>query len=199
VPQRTLNIDSPLIEDYLHTDDILVDQSQPQPVAVFLNSEQETEALVINKEGELCHVYREPLSDSGWNIYGLGASLSTIAVVNSGTFWAIGASDGSLWQNNIGRWMQAPGLPGGAIAASVSAGPDGNVSVVEPVSIWVAGTQYNLDSGAGLSLTSNFMGQIAVSSLALGLHTAQLTSVELHLINRIPYIRLSWHRTRSQV
>ena len=127
VPQRTLNIDSRLIEDYLHTDDILVDQSQPQPVAVFLNSEQETEALVINKAGELCHIYREPLSDSGWNIYGLGASLSSIAVVNSGTFWAIGACDGSLWQNNIGRWMQAPGLPGGAIAASVSAGPDGNV------------------------------------------------------------------------
>jgi hypothetical protein len=42
-----------------------------------------------------------------------------------------------------------------------AAGVTINVSVVEPVSIWVAGTQYNLDSGAGLSLTSSFMGQIA--------------------------------------
>jgi hypothetical protein len=33
--QRTLNIDSRLLEDYLHTDDVMVDSTQKQPLACF--------------------------------------------------------------------------------------------------------------------------------------------------------------------
>ncbi|MBS0265403.1 MAG: hypothetical protein JSS02_25940, partial [Planctomycetes bacterium] len=49
------------------------------------------------------------------------------------------------------------------------------VSVAEPVSIWVSGKQYLLDATHSQPFNTNAMGKITFSTLALGLHTAELT------------------------
>jgi hypothetical protein len=104
--QLTLQVDSQLIEDYLHTQNILVDATLAQPMAVFPNQSGETEALVIDQAGQISHVCREPLSDSGWNMYSLGAGFKSLAC-NSGFLWGLGY-DYAYWRNDGGRWSPFP-------------------------------------------------------------------------------------------
>lgn len=61
--------------------------------------------MPIHTDGQLYHVCRERSSDSGWNMYGIGAGMSGIANANAGMFWSVG-SDGALWRNDGGRWTQ---------------------------------------------------------------------------------------------
>jgi hypothetical protein len=52
-------------------------------LASFLNSSGQSEALLIHDDGELCHLLREPLSRTDWNIVGIGAQIDTIIVASS--------------------------------------------------------------------------------------------------------------------
>lgn len=127
-PTRTLTADSQLMQDYLQSTGILVSSTAAPAIAAFQNADGEDEAVVIDVNGNLNHVCREPLSDSGWNMYGLGAGFQAIAAVDSATLWAIGRTDGALWQGNHGRWVQLQAaLPGGQALAEVSVGTDGTV------------------------------------------------------------------------
>jgi hypothetical protein len=64
----TLSFDSQLMQDYLQTAGILVNPAGAPAVAAFQNAAGQDEAVVIDVTGNLFHVCREPLSDSGWNI-----------------------------------------------------------------------------------------------------------------------------------
>ena len=86
----TLTVDSQLMQDYLQSAGILVNSAASPPVASFQNNDGDSEAVVIDVNGNLQHVCREPLSDSGWNMYGLGAGFRAIAPVDAATLWAIG-------------------------------------------------------------------------------------------------------------
>lgn len=128
VQTLTLTADSQLMQDYLQSTGILVSTSASPAVAAFQNNDGDSEAVVIDVNGNLQHVCREALSDSGWNMYGLGAGFRAIAPVDSATLWAIGLIDDAFWQNNHGRWtqFQIP-LPSGATAMQISAGTDGTI------------------------------------------------------------------------
>jgi len=151
---RTLTFDSQLIEDFLQTEEILVNPGVTTPMAVFKNPRGDSEALVIAKNyrgnNELYHVYREPLSDSGWNVYGVGAYAAGLAVEDSTIAWVLG-TDGQFWRNKAGRWKQdVPTVPGGAPApvtsflgaafAPISVGLDGTVWAING-----GGTAYTFD------------------------------------------------------
>jgi hypothetical protein len=123
-----LAADSRLIEDFLHTSEVFVDATKPAPLTVFTNADGETEALVLSGDGEIHHVAREPGSDSGWNVYGLGATFASISA-GSDALWAVGAHDGGLWRLRGGRWTSTT-LPDGATARAVSAGTDGVMRVL---------------------------------------------------------------------
>jgi hypothetical protein len=123
-----LDADSRLIEDFLHTLDVFVDATKPAPLTVFTNAHGETEALALSTDGEIHHVAREPASDSGWNVYGLGATFASISA-GSDALWAVGAHDGGVWRLRGGRWTRTS-LPDGATARAVSAGTDGVVRVL---------------------------------------------------------------------
>jgi len=104
-----------LIEDFLHIGEILISQDAETPMATFINPNVgASEALVISKnnlnQDEVFHVYREPLSDSGWNFYGLGAGVCSMAAVDKEVLWAVG-SDAQVWQNKAGRWSVFPSQP----------------------------------------------------------------------------------------
>jgi len=127
-PSRTLTSDSQLIQDYLQTAGILINTTASPAVAAFQNCEGQSEAVVIDANGNLQHVCREPLSDSGWNMYGLGAGFRWMAAVDSATLWALGLTDANYWQNNNGRWTQGQiSLPNGQAAQELSVGTDGTV------------------------------------------------------------------------
>ena len=80
----TLTYNTQLTEDFIHAESILASSTAANPIATFLNSSNQSEALVIHDDGELCHLQREPLSSSGWNIIGIGAQVATISAANSG-------------------------------------------------------------------------------------------------------------------
>jgi hypothetical protein len=120
------------MEDYLQSAGILVDPALPQAVAAMLNADGQSEAVVIDVNGRLNHVCREPLSDSGWNMYGLGAGFSGVAAVDGTTLCAIGIQNGSFWQGDHGRWtMRAPALPNGLAFSEISAGLDGTIWAID--------------------------------------------------------------------
>lgn len=139
-----MTFDSQLIEDYLQTEEILIDNPKRSAMAIFPNRNGESEALVISKNSqgndELYHVAREPLSDSGWNMYGVGAYATAIAVADSNTLWAVG-TDNQFWQNRTSRWdQQIPALPDGAKLLTppnggrylpISGGIDGTVRTID--------------------------------------------------------------------
>lgn len=108
----TLSYDSQLIDECLMTMGIAADPSQVSPLAVYQNGNGASEALVIHQGGELCHVVREPLSSSGWNVYGVGARLASAALVDGSTAYAVGNNDQSQQQGfvrtlNKGVWGTA--------------------------------------------------------------------------------------------
>src|SRR5262249_44517597 len=78
-----------------------------------------------------------PLSDSGWNMFGIGAGFGAIAAVDSASVWALGELDAGFWQGSHGRWTRAAGsLASGQVPSEISVGIDGTV--------WAIG-----DTGAG--------------------------------------------------
>jgi hypothetical protein len=85
----TLAFDSQLMQDYLQAAGILVNPAGAPAVAAIQNADGQDEAIVIDVNGNLFHVCREPLSDSGWNMYGLGAALRTIAAADAAVSIAV--------------------------------------------------------------------------------------------------------------
>jgi hypothetical protein len=102
---------SRLSEDYIHSASMLASASAPLPLASFLNSSAQSEALLIHDDGELCHLLREPLSGTGWNIVGIGAQINAIIAASSNSMATIG-QDNSIWISNAGHWNLVPSLPG---------------------------------------------------------------------------------------
>lgn len=105
----TLSYDSQLIDECLMTTGIAVDPLQVSPLAVYQNGNGASEALVICQGGELCHLVREPLSSSGWNVYGVGARLASVALIDCSTAYAVGNNDSAQQQGfvrtlNKGVW-----------------------------------------------------------------------------------------------
>ena len=114
----TLTYNTQLTEDFIHAESILASSTAANPIATFLNSSNQSEALVIHDDGELCHLQREPLSSSGWNIIGIGAQVATISAANSGNVW-ITDYDQNIWMSNAGHWNLIQNLPGGNQQISV--------------------------------------------------------------------------------
>ena len=121
-----IQTDSHLTEDFILTDEIPVDPPSAagaSSVAPFLNPAiNQSEALII-QNGELFYVCREPLSNSGWNFFGLGAGFPFIAPMNAAGGWAF-ANDGSVWQNVAGAW-NAPAT--GPVPTATGTGTDGTI------------------------------------------------------------------------
>jgi hypothetical protein len=118
MPSYTLTYNTQLTEDFIHAESILASSTAANPIATFLNSSNQSEALVIHDDGELCHLQREPLSSSGWNIIGIGAQVATISAANSGNVW-ITDYDQNIWMSNAGHWNLIQNLPGGNQQISV--------------------------------------------------------------------------------
>jgi hypothetical protein len=134
-PPLTFQVDSQLIEDYLHTQNILVDASQPQPLTVITNPNGQTEALSIDETGDLRYVCREPLSDSGWNMYSMGAGFRALVNAGSGVLLGVGNDfPGSFWRYEAGRWqaipVDLPLLPSNGMPTDLSITQDGQILVV---------------------------------------------------------------------
>lgn len=126
-PTYSLACNSKLTEDYIHGDSILASGSAATPLATFVNSLGESEALLIQDDGELCHLQREPLSSSGWNIYGIGAVVESIAAASSGNVW-ITDHEEDIWQSNAGHWNLIDSTNVGL--SGISVGRDGAVYAV---------------------------------------------------------------------
>jgi hypothetical protein len=140
----TLSYSSKLTEDFIHSESILASSSALAPLATFVNPSGQTEALVIHDDGELCHLQREPLSNSGWNIFGIGAQVNLIAAANSGSVW-ITDNNNAIWQSNAGHWNPLGNVNGGLYGISV--GRDSTVYAVAE-----QGNDFHLfiyDSGSG--------------------------------------------------
>jgi hypothetical protein len=141
----TLTYSTKLTEDFIHAESILASSSALAPLATFVNPSGQTEALVIHDDGELCHLQREPLSSSGWNIFGIGAQVHLIAAANSGSVWITDSAEG-IWQSNAGHWNPIGNVNGGLYGISV--GRDGAVYAVAE-----QGNDFHLftyDSGTGI-------------------------------------------------
>jgi hypothetical protein len=70
------------------------------------------------------------------------------------------------------------------------------VSTVEPVTVWVEDTQYNIDEGRPVTLTTDIYGRITLKTIALGLHTAQLTFTPPPRMGLLcPFIPRNWRTT----
>jgi hypothetical protein len=125
----TLTYSTKLSEDYLHSASIFASSGAAQPLATFLNSSGQSEALLINQEGsatELCHLMREPLSNTGWNFVGINAQVASIAAANSNSLAILG-NDENIWVSNAGHWNPISGITGGQPA--ISALTDGTILV----------------------------------------------------------------------
>jgi Tectonin domain len=123
----SLTYSSMLTEDFIHTDSILASSAAPAPLATFLNSQGQSEALVVFDDGELCHLQREPLSSSGWNFCGIDAEIGAITAADRGSVWMI-TQDQNIWMTNTGHWNYIDASLGGS--PSVSAGNDGTIYAV---------------------------------------------------------------------
>lgn len=150
MPTYNLTYNSTLTEDFIHTDYILASATTPNSIAAFLNSSNQSEALVIHAAegdtvgGEVCHLQREPLSSSGWNVIGIGAQVETIMAADSGTVWITDA-DQTIWMSNAGHWNQIQNLNGGRQELAI----DTNGTVYATVENGDTFTQYTYDPVAG--------------------------------------------------
>jgi Concanavalin A-like lectin/glucanases superfamily len=123
----TLTYSTKLSEDYIHSAAIFASAGASQPLATFLNSSGQSEVLLIypeNSATELCHLMREPLSNTGWNFVGVGAQVQSIAAANSNSL-AILSIDENIWVSNAGHWNPISGITGGQ--PSISALTDGTI------------------------------------------------------------------------
>ena len=122
--------DAQLLQDTLQSAGILPNTDISSAVAAFQNAEGQAEAIVIDQSGNVFHACREPLSDSGWNIYGIGAGFTDIGPVDKSTMWALGA-DSSIWRSDNLRCSQTQTLPSGKPATAISSGRDGTIWAVD--------------------------------------------------------------------
>lgn len=77
----TIATDSRLLSDFVLTNDILLDASALNPLAVFANAQGQSEALAIHADdGLLYHVYRDA-GASGWNLQEVGGGMQVSEVV----------------------------------------------------------------------------------------------------------------------
>jgi hypothetical protein len=160
-PVCSLSYSSMLTEDYIHTDSILASAKATAPLATFLNGQGQSEALVVFDDGELCHLQREPLSNSGWNFNGIGYTIGSIMAANRGSVWMMD-EDQAIWMTNTGHWNELGTQPGGD--QSISAGLDGTVYRVarmEDHSIHLS--TFDLSSGSFLD-----QGVVPIISAPLG-------------------------------
>ncbi len=137
--QRSLVADAQLIQDYLQSPSIPVslENNGDRKVVPFQNVEGQAEAFAIDVDGAVFHVCRQKQSDSGWNVYGIGAGFKQIAGVDSATVWGVGY-DGAVWQNHRGIWTGADSPSGPAQA--ISAGTDRTLWALDPLgNLFVAG------------------------------------------------------------
>ena len=125
----TLTYNTKLTEDFIHSDSILASPTAATPLATFVNANGQSEALVIKDTGELCHLQREPLSSSGWNIFGIGAEGQSVAAANSGNVWITDVEE-SIWQSNAGHWNLVGNVPGDGGLSGISVGRDGTIYAV---------------------------------------------------------------------
>lgn len=123
----TLTYSSKLTEDFIHSNSILASPTAASPLATFVNASGQSEALVIQDDGELCHLQREPLSSSGWNIFGIGAQIGQFAAANSGCVWIVDTGL-SIWQSNAGHWNLVGDVAGPL--SDISVGRDGTIYAV---------------------------------------------------------------------
>ena len=123
----TLTYNSKLTEDFIHSDSILASATAAAPLATFVNANGQSEAVVIQPDGELCHLQREPLSSSGWNIFGIGAQIGQFAAANSGCVWIVDTGE-SIWHSNAGHWNMIGDVEGGLY--DISVGRDGTFYAV---------------------------------------------------------------------
>jgi hypothetical protein len=124
VSSYALTYNTQLTEDFIHAESILASSTAASPLATFVNPNGQSEALAIHDDGELYHLQREPLSNSGWNIFGVGAEITVIAATKSGSVWATDIT-ARVWQSNTGNWNQTGSLNGGN--PTISVGRDGTV------------------------------------------------------------------------
>jgi hypothetical protein len=103
----TITYTTKLTEDFIHSNAMLA--SGTPALATFLNSSLQSEALLIHDTGELCHLMREPLSSTGWNIVGIGAQVANIVAASSSNLAFLGENE--IWVSNAGHWNQLPALP----------------------------------------------------------------------------------------
>jgi hypothetical protein len=157
-PALTVDVDSHLSEDYVLTDLTLVTAEGPSPLAVFLNANGDSEVVAIRVEtGELIHACREPLSPSGWNMYGVGAGVRGISVDANGAAYVVG-TDGTFLRNNGGAWLNAFPPVAGCVASDFALGSDG-----VPRAIDGSGKLYEFSSGAWTQVDT---GQVGLTGFA---------------------------------
>jgi hypothetical protein len=73
---------SKLCEDYISSQNILLDLSSHNPIAVFQDYQGDTEAVVIRSDKQLIHIYRNwQQADTPWNIVEIGGTIQASEVV----------------------------------------------------------------------------------------------------------------------
>ncbi|MBU7016150.1 MAG: hypothetical protein HXS44_01475 [Theionarchaea archaeon] len=101
---------SKLLEDYILTANILIDTASDSPLAVFYNYQGDAEVLAICADHHLYHIYRDILTDSGWNLKEVSTNTikEVVAGVDSdGKVYAFFTDDESLYQTSLntdGKW-----------------------------------------------------------------------------------------------
>jgi hypothetical protein len=67
---------SKLSEDYISSQNILLDLSSNSPVAVFQDYQGDTEAVAIRSDKQLLHLYRNwQQADTPWNVVEIGGTI----------------------------------------------------------------------------------------------------------------------------
>jgi hypothetical protein len=73
---------SKLCEDYISSQNILLDLSSHNPIAVFQDYRGDTEAVAIRSDKQLIHIYRNwQQADTPWNIVEIGGTIQASEVV----------------------------------------------------------------------------------------------------------------------
>lgn len=116
----TLTASSVLMEDYIVTNNILVNTSLPNQVGSFYGAAGDLQCLVITggDANELAWVYPNPGSAGGWNIYyfpGVTGVTQVAAVVQQGVVLAIyqdaAGSHGLTFSFSAGQWSTNIAMP----------------------------------------------------------------------------------------
>jgi hypothetical protein len=126
-PSYTASATSRLAQDLFQSGDLILKQASAtfsNIVATYTDQNGEARALVLLNDGMLYHVYRNPSTDSGWNVDPTVTSLGELAEVVCGTDQVSGTTtaffttaEGPLYSIQLtdGGWTDPAAIP---IAAS---------------------------------------------------------------------------------